>query len=141
MFLKLVHQPQTEAAFRSFVSDLFGDEQSVPHLQSWAKIPVDIQEHADRYEIVAELPGVKKEDLHVGLDKGVLSITGKRMPLAEGSKGRLVHSEIPTGAFERTFSIPRDVDAAKLDAQLSHGILTLIMPKAETSLPREIAVK
>ena len=141
MFFNFVHQPRTEKVMDHVLSELFRDSQSAAVEQYAGRIPVNVKEHADRYEIVAELPGVKKEDLRISLEKGILTITGKRMPPVDGSKATLVHSEILTGIFKRSFYVPRDVDGSKLDAELSNGLLTLIMMKAETALPREIAVK
>jgi HSP20 family protein len=140
MFVKLVQQP-TDSTFDSLVSDLFGDRGSSPSLQRAADIPVNIQEHSDRYEIAAEVPGVKKEDLRITVENGILAISGQRAPVVEGAKAKVLHSEISTGRFARSFVIPRDVDAAKLDAHLSGGILTLTLPKSEAALPREISVK
>ena len=141
MLFNFVHQPRTDHVMDYVLSELFREGQSTAEEPYTGRIPVNVKEHEDRYEIVAELPGVKKEDLRISLEKGILTITGKRMPPVTGSKATLVHSEISTGTFQRSFHVPRDVDGSKLDAELSNGLLTLTMMKAETALPREIAVK
>lgn len=137
MVLRLVRQPYADFPIENLFANLFSDVQSTGS----AHIRLDVREHQDRYELVAELPGVAKEDLRIGIENGLLTISGERKPIERNGKARLVHAEIPTGVFERSLVIPKDVDAAKLDAELSGGILTLTMPKAEQSLPREIKVK
>ena len=141
MLVNFVHQPLTSSSIGSLVSEIFDDFQSMQATKRSGLIPVDVKEHEDRYELVAEVPGVSKEDLRIKIENGMLTIRGERKPIVNGSKAKLVHSEIPTGLFERTFVVPRDAEAGKFDAQLSQGILKLTMPKAEHSLPREITVK
>lgn len=141
MHFNFVHQPSTDHVVDYVLSELFRDSHSSATEGYAGRIPVNVKEHEDRYEIVAQLPGVKKEDLRISLEKGILTITGKRIPSVDGSKAKLVHSEISTGTFKRSFYVPRDVDGSKLDAELSNGLLTLTMMKVETALPREIAVK
>jgi HSP20 family protein len=141
MVLKIVRNPLTSSSIDSLLSDVFGDLPLTAGLEPKSHIAVDVKEHEDRYELHAGLPGVAKEDLRVRVEKGVLTISGERKHIADGSKVRVLHSEIPGGAFERSFVLPKDVDAGKLDAQLSNGILTLTMPKAERSIPRDIPVQ
>ncbi len=137
MVFKVVRQLPNEAELESAISEMFRRNEPSEHAR---RLPVDIQEHADRYEVVAELPGVKKSDLSITVEKGVVTIKGTRKSAEEGAV-RLVYSEIPTGTFDRSFVLPRDVDASKLGAELTGGLLTLTLPKSEAALPREISVK
>jgi HSP20 family protein len=138
MIWRVLNQPSAGAVSnQEYISDApsrFGSERAY-------QIPVEVQEQEDRYELVAEVPGVKKEDLRISLENGRLTITGDRKPLVDATTAKLIHSEIPTGTFSRSFRIPKNVETGKLNARLSDGFLTLTMPKAEHSLPREIVVK
>lgn len=143
MLLRVVRHPHlygSPDALR-LLSDLFAESQSYVGSDQALPIPIDIKEHSDRYELVAELPGVTKEDLRIGIEQRTITIKGERKPFGNGTSAKLIHSEIPTGAFARTFVIPKDVEAGKLEARLSDGILRMTMPKSEHSLPREITIQ
>ena len=137
MTFKVVRQYPIDSELGSLVSNMFLHNVAPEQYQN---LRVDIQEQAEGYQVVAELPGVKKSDLKITVEKGVLTIQGKRSE-SVGETARVLYSEILTGPFKRTFVLPRDVDASKLEAELSAGLLTLTLPKAEKALPREISVK
>lgn len=102
---------------------------------------VDISETEEEFEIKAELPGVKKEDLKVTLEKGVLTLQGERKEERE-EKGRRVHRvERSYGRFSRSFSIPDVVDESKVKAEFKDGVLRLRLPKSERAKPKAIEVK
>jgi HSP20 family protein len=101
---------------------------------------LDVFEHADRYELKLDLPGVEKSDVKVSFEHGVLSIDGTRKApsLPEGAKGRF---ERWNGAFATTLNLPEDANAATLEAQLREGVLTLSVKKAEAAKPRQISIQ
>lgn len=106
----------------------------------WAPL-VDIEETDKEYLVKAELPEVKKEDVKVTLEDGVLTIQGERR-LEKEEKGKKIHRiERSYGKFLRTFTVPRDVDEKKILADFKEGVLTVHVPKAEVFKPREIEVK
>lgn len=106
----------------------------------WAPL-VDIEETDKEFLIKAELPAVKKEDVKVGLEDGVLTIQGERRQEKE-EKDRKVHRvERSYGKFLRSFTVPRDVDDKKVMAEFKDGILLVHVPKAEVAKPRLIEVK
>jgi HSP20 family protein len=106
----------------------------------WAPL-VDIEENEKEYLVKAELPEVKKEDVKVTLEEGVLTIQGERR-LEKEEKGKKIHRiERAYGKFLRTFTVPRDVDEKKILAEFKEGMLTVRVPKAEVFKPREIEVK
>jgi HSP20 family protein len=106
----------------------------------WAPL-VDIAETEKEYVVKAELPEVKKEDVKVMLEEGVLTIQGERR-LEKEEKGKKIHRiERSYGKFLRTFTVPRDVDEKKILAEFKEGILTVHVPKAEVYKPKEIEVK
>ena len=106
---------------------------------------IDIDEDEDSYEVTAELPGMRSEDVHVEVNQNVLTITGeKRMGFGDEEKQqkrRSRWSERSYGRFTRSFTLPRDADSEHLEARFAHGVLTITIPKSEESKPRTINVK
>jgi HSP20 family protein len=107
---------------------------------SW--IPAcDVFEDKEAVKIVAEVPGVRPEDVRISLENNLLTIRGEKKQQAEEKNERVHRYERSYGAFERTFSLPTTVDADRIVANYEHGILTVSIPKAERARPREIPVK
>lgn len=95
-------------------------------------MPVEIEEKDKEYFIKAELPGIKKEDLDIDLEKNRLTISAKREEEhKEDSKG-FRKSEFKYGEFSRTVYFPEEIDIDKTNAKLEHGILKIEAPKIET---------
>jgi HSP20 family protein len=102
---------------------------------------VDISETESEYQIKAEIPDVKKEDVKVTLEDGVLTIQGERKYEKE-EKGRKYHRiERSYGSFVRTFSLPDVIDDDKVKAEFKDGVLNLHLPKSEKAKPKAIEVK
>jgi len=102
---------------------------------------VDISETEGEYQIKAEIPDVKKEDVKVTLEDGVLTIQGERKHEKE-EKGKKYHRiERSYGSFVRTFSLPDVIDDDKVKAEFKDGILNLHLPKSEKAKPKAIEVK
>jgi HSP20 family protein len=102
---------------------------------------VDISESEGEYLIKAELPGVKKEDIKVTLQEGVLTIQGERKQEKE-EKGRKYHRiERSYGTFIRSFTLPDSADDSKVSAEFKDGLLYLHVPKSEKAKPKAIEVK
>jgi len=102
---------------------------------------VDISETDEAFHIAAELPEVKKEDVKVTLENGVLTLQGDRKEERE-EKGRKVHRiERSYGHFVRSFTLPDGVDDTKVKAEFKEGVLHLHLPKSEKAKPKAIEVK
>ncbi len=102
---------------------------------------VDISETEGEYQIKAEIPDVKKEDVKVTLEDGVLTIQGERKYEKE-EKGKKYHRiERSYGSFVRTFSLPDVIDEEKVKAEFKDGVLNLHLPKSEKAKPKAIDVK
>jgi HSP20 family protein len=102
---------------------------------------VDISETTAEYVIEAEIPEVKKEDVRVTLENGVLTVRGMRRQEPE-EKGRKYHRvERSYGSFVRSFSLPDEVNDAQVQAVFKDGILTLHLPKSEKAKPKALEVK
>ncbi len=102
---------------------------------------VDISETEQEYQIKAEIPDVKKEDVKVTVEDGVLTIQGERKHEKE-EKGKKYHRiERSYGSFVRTFSLPDVIEEEKVKADFKDGVLNLHLPKSEKAKPKAIDVK
>lgn len=102
---------------------------------------VDISETDGEYQIKAEIPDVKKEDVKVTLEDGVLTIQGERKQEKE-EKGKKYHRvERSYGSFVRSFGLPDVIDEEKVKAEFKDGVLNLHLPKSEKAKPKAIEVK
>jgi HSP20 family molecular chaperone IbpA len=99
---------------------------------------VDIFENADELLLVADLPGVGKDDLSVSFDKGKLAIFGRR---SGATDGRAVSVEHRAFDYQRTFVVPQGIDAEKIGADLRGGVLRVHLPKHAALKPRQIAIR
>src|SRR5438128_276097 len=107
---------------------------------SWVP-PVDIFEDAEAIRIIAEVPGVKPEDVTISLEDNVLTIKGSKQQVAEERTERVHRYERTYGTFERSFTLPATVDASNIKATYEHGVLTVTLPKVEKAKPRQIEVQ
>lgn len=106
----------------------------------WAPT-VDIVETPEDFQVKAELPEVKKEDVKVSVDRGVLRIEGERKQEKE-EKGKKFHRvERSYGSFLRTFTLPDNVDESNVQAEFKDGVLNVRLRKTEKPKPRSIDVK
>ncbi len=117
----------------SFESPAVEDAAFAPHL--------DVSENKEEVVVVAELPGVKKEEVKISLEKGVLTIKGKREEDTTSGDARGLLREQRRGKFARMVRLPYEVDAAKVSAELSDGLLRIVLPKAEAARAHEITVR
>ena len=108
-------------------------------LSGWTPA-LDMYEEKDNVYIRAELPGMKKEDIHVSLHNGSLSVSGERKTQDEFKDAEVYRSERFAGRFQRTVSLPTQVAADKIKAQYKDGILSVTLPKAEEAKPKQIDV-
>jgi HSP20 family molecular chaperone IbpA len=101
---------------------------------------VDVFEDADGITLLADLPGVPREGLNVRVDGDSLQIEGTVG--ANGPAGmELVYGEARVPAYRRRFALSRELDTARIDAQLKDGVLRLTIPKAEEARPRRIEIR
>lgn len=101
---------------------------------------MDIKETKDAFEISADLPGLKKEDVNISLKDGILTISGERKYENEKKDQDKYYMERVYGNFSRSFSLPSDVKEKEIKANLKNGVLTISLPKAEKVKPKEIEI-
>ena len=107
---------------------------------AWTPV-VDIFEEAGFLRIVAEVPGVKPENVKILVEGNLLTIQGTKEQVAEEKTEKVHRYERAYGAFERTFTLPATVDAEHIKAKYEMGLLTITLPKVEKAKPREIVVE
>lgn len=97
---------------------------------------VDIKETKKNYEIIADLPGVDKENLTITLDKGVLTISASKSDeKTEEEEGKIVRRERHSGSYMRRFDLGPAIKDSDIDAEFKNGVLKLTVPKAEEVAP------
>lgn len=110
------------------------------HFLSGAAPALDIRDDKDNLVVTIELPGVKKEDIDVSLNDGLLSISGERKS-EKLENAEVSRSERFFGRFQRTVALPTPVTATEIKATYQDGILTVTLPKAEEAKPKQIDVQ
>jgi HSP20 family protein len=119
--------------FSAFYHDAFS--------RGWAP-PVDIFEN-DQHEVVlkAELPDMKREDINVTFENGVLTLKGERkFEQEETKRENFQRLERRYGSFSRSFTLPNTVDPSRINATYKEGVLTIRLPQREEAKPKQIAV-
>ena len=102
---------------------------------------VDVAEHDHEYVVKAELPGVKKDDIDVTLENGLLTISAESKQESVGKeKGRIIRQERRYGKYVRRLRLDTEIDEKKVKASYADGMLELVLPKAEAARPKKIAV-
>ena len=101
---------------------------------------LDVHDDKDSLSVQVELPGVKKDEIDISLHEGVLTVSGQRKLERERQEGETFRSERYFGKFQRSVTLPAAVDADKVKASYTDGILTIDLPKAEEAKPKQIAV-
>ena len=123
--------------FRGFLmSPVRLDEQ--PELQ----IKIDVSEDEKAYTVHAEIPGVNKEDIQVGVDGNQVSISAEIKNVSEVKEGsRVLRSERYFGSVSRAFSLAQDVDASTVSAKYANGVLELVLPKRTVARSTRIRIE
>lgn len=154
--LTLYRRPQPSALRRDFSSDAFSqmvdrffhdfapavEGATTPSARSWVPA-MDLVETDDAFVATTDLPGLKKDDIKISLDEGVLSISGERTfkTETEGEEGSgFRRFERAFGSFHRSFNLPQGVDAENVGAAFEDGVLTVTLPKQEGAKSRTISI-
>ena len=113
-----------------------------PTMRSEPDIRMDVTEDAVMYRVRAEIPGVKKEDIHVAVEGNTVTISAEIARKSETKKDETVLCrELYQGKVARSFTVMADVDEAKAEAKYEYGILELMLPKKQGALTRALQIK
>jgi len=118
----------------------FGNGNGGLKLADWSP-QVDIVEDEKEYLIKADLPEMKKDEIKVSVENGMLSVSGERKTEKEEKNKKFHRTERSYGRFERTFMVPEDADGAKVKAEFKEGVLRVHLPKNPVAKPKAIEVK
>ncbi|WP_367849305.1 Hsp20/alpha crystallin family protein [Rhodoferax sp. WC2427] len=118
-----------------FIRPLHGDP-----LPSPAQIKVDVQEDGEAYNVVAELPGVKKEDIQVSVEGSTVTLRAEIKQEDQRKDARTLRSERYFGAVVRSFQLPVEVDASQAQCQYQNGVLTVALPKKANSSVQRLTI-
>jgi HSP20 family protein len=102
---------------------------------------IDVTEQDGAVTVIAELPGLKKEEVKITFENGVLTLQGERKPYEIPDDARVLMNEMRVRNFSRSIPFEYDIDASKISAELVNGILKIMLPKAESAKARTIEVK
>ena len=107
---------------------------------SW--IPsVDIHEEAERFLVVADVPGVEGKDIEITAEKGVLTVRGERRSEKKATEDGYTRVERASGSFLRRFTLPETADAEAIKASHVNGVLEISIPKRPQEQPRRISIQ
>jgi len=107
-----------------------------------SRLKVDVSEKNGAYQVTADLPGVKKEDIHVAIDGAQVTLTAevkREKEVAEGT--RVLHTERSFGKVTRSFSLPQELDEEKAEAKFRDGVLELTLPKKAVAARKALTIQ
>ncbi len=114
--------------------------QAGARLAEWVAPASEAAGREDAYRISVELPGVAEKDIELSVEDGVVTLKGEKRTEREETGETWFFSERQYGAFSRSFRLPPDADAAKVDAALKDGVLTVTVPKQANTPPESAKV-
>ena len=101
---------------------------------------IDIYETSDELVVLADIPGARAEDVDIRFENGLLTVQARVEPRQPESMHFLME-EYGVGDYSRSFEVSEDIDASRISAEISSGVLTVHLPKAEAAKPRKIPVQ
>ena len=123
-------------------NDLLEDTITTDFVSTAKSFPtMDIAEFQNEYVVIAEMPGVKKEDVKITFEKSLLTVQGQRKTFEIPQDARILLNGMRVRDFSRSIRIPVEVDVENLSAELENGMLRIVLPKAEEAKPKQIEVK
>ena len=142
----LVRRETLGSLFDEFFNDFFS-RSGLPvaraaELPSAARARMDVVDKNDRYEVLIDLPGVKKEDIQVTIEGNRVAIAAETKSEKEVKEGeRLIHSERYAASYARSFELPAEVTEQGAEAAFENGVLRLTLPKRATVTSKRLTVR
>ena len=109
--------------------------------RSEVHIPVDVIAEGDDFVLTAFVPGISADELEIEILEDTVSISGEFAQLEDDQDVSYLMRERPSGSFSRTLRMPSSLEASKAIADVSNGVLTLTVPKAESAKAKKVSVK
>jgi HSP20 family protein len=122
-----------------FFSNFFEPSRLLSKTSDWAP-RLDLDEGKDEIVIKADLPGMKKEEITVSVDEGILTISGQRTADKGGGNDGWYHRERHTGSFIRSVTLPSETDSSKVKAEYKDGVLTVVLAKKERAKAKTVVI-
>ncbi len=120
-----------------FIKPLHGDA-----LPRAAQIRIDVKESDGGYTVQAEVPGVSKDDIHVSIDGGVVTLRAEiKQQDSQANGDKLLRSERYYGMVSRSFQLPADIDQSQSKARYDNGVLTLTLPKKQPGAAQRLTIE
>ena len=113
----------------------------VKPFQGTAYPKVNVYEYDDKIGIVAEIPGLKKNQLNIEVEEGVLTVSGDKHGITEEDGAKILRRELKSSSFKRSFQLGELLDGEKIKANFNDGILSISIPKMEPVKPKKTFVK
>lgn len=127
----------------SLLDNFFRGQQSdssIVDTSTWAP-PVDIKEEKERFLVLADIPGVNKEDIQISLEHNILTLRGERHFEKTESNTGYTRMERSQGQFYRRFSLPQTADDTKISAKYKQGVLEISIPKKEMAVEKKLILQ
>lgn len=124
--------------FDEFFNRFYEEEGEEDNFRAMA---IDIVEHDKDFEILANLPGFKKDDVKISMHDNQLMIEANKDVTKEETKGTVYRCERYSGSYRRNLLLPENVEASKISAKMEDGVLKLTIPKKEPSPKKEITIE
>lgn len=102
---------------------------------------MDVTEYDHEYVVVAEMPGVKKDEVKITFENNILTVEAERKPYELPENARVLLNEMRVREFARSVRMPVRIDAENISAELQNGVLRITLPKSQEARPRMISVK
>jgi HSP20 family protein len=131
---------EMEEMFRQYSPLLRQPSRELGEITSWRPV-ADITETDKEFLIKAELPDVKKEDVKLTLNEGVLTISGERKQEKEKKEENDIRIERFYGSFARSFALPESADTGKIQAEIKDGVLRVRIPKREAKQAKPVSIE
>lgn len=114
----------------------------IRNVDATAEMKLDVVDNDEEYVVVAEIPGAKKDDIHVSIEGNHVTITAEvRKEVEAKSDETLVHSERYYGTQSRMLTLAAEIDETKAEAKYENGLLTLTLPKKSGAMSKELTIK
>ncbi|UCC24674.1 MAG: Hsp20/alpha crystallin family protein [Gemmatimonadales bacterium] len=123
------------------LNQMFGDFPSPTQSGTWLPA-VDVEETAEELVLTAELPGMTQQDIELEVENNILTLRGEKPEIRKEGEEKKYHLwERRFGAFQRSFTLPRTVNADSIEAEFVDGVLQVRLPKVAEAKSRRIAIK